>query len=383
MRVVTRRRVCACISVVLAAGCSATRALAQPDDLAAIIRTFATLAQPADWHGLEQLPEIRWAKSGPVSLPNCAPDGHCYAQQGALSLGGRRLTVLATGARTMVFNVYLRNTGAPLGADATLRALHAINISVTPARCPVRGSRGTTTWFRLGGAGLLPVHLAVQPPNPRGVGEGFVLSAGAELPMLQPNQLSLYSERCEAGAAQRPVATVRPHEAIAAMVVTLLVPSSAALHEWAGVAALPTGITWSGPGPVRGDLSYRGDRNPYNRTGTVRVGGRAFSVLASGTQRQVQVVYLDEMQMHPRGEHTLGVVYQQGIAVQLTRCGPVYTESTNNWYALTSGRTQPAMLRQSIRHDGNQVQDAYELRLDGSLPAREPRDRNPGANGCR
>ena len=79
----------------------------------------------------------------------------------------------------------------------------------------------------------------------------------------------------------------------------------------------------------------------------------------------------------------LGVVYQKGITVRLVRCGPVYTESTNNWYSLTSARTRPAMIRQSIRYDGNQVQDAYELRLDGSLPARDPRDRNPGVNDCR
>jgi len=42
-----------------------------------------------------------------------------------------------------------------------------------------------------------------------------------------------------------------------------------------------------------------------------------------------------------------------------------------------------AMLRQSPRLDGNQIQDAYELRLDGSLPERDGRDRDPGANGWR
>jgi hypothetical protein len=41
------------------------------------------------------------------------------------------------------------------------------------------------------------------------------------------------------------------------------------------------------------------------------------------------------------------------------------------------------MLRQSLRLDGNQIQDAYELRLDGSLAKRDPRDRDPGVNGCR
>jgi hypothetical protein len=76
------------------------------------------------------------------------------------------------------------------------------------------------------------------------------------------------------------------------------------------------------------------------------------------------------------------VVHQKGIAVKLVRCGPVYTESTNNWYSLTSAGTRPAMIRQSIHYDGKQAAESYELRLDGSLPARDPRDRNPGANGC-
>jgi hypothetical protein len=78
----------------------------------------------------------------------------------------------------------------------------------------------------------------------------------------------------------------------------------------------------------------------------------------------------------------LGVVYEKGIAVRLVRCGPVYSTSTNNWYSLTGTRTRPAMIRQSIGYDGNQVADTYELRLDGTLPARDPRDRNPGVNGC-
>jgi hypothetical protein len=41
------------------------------------------------------------------------------------------------------------------------------------------------------------------------------------------------------------------------------------------------------------------------------------------------------------------------------------------------------MLRQSIRYDGERVQDTYELRLDNSLPPREARDRDPGVQGCR
>ena len=60
--------------------------------------------------------------------------------------------------------------------------------------------------------------------------------------------------------------------------------------------------------------------------------------MASGTPTQVKNLYLEEMGSHPKGEHMLGVVYEKGITVKLVRCGPVYTESTNNWYSLTSAR---------------------------------------------
>ena len=78
----------------------------------------------------------------------------------------------------------------------------------------------------------------------------------------------------------------------------------------------------------------------------------------------------------------LGVLYTKGLQVRLARCGPVYTESTNNWYSVMSKGTHPVMLRQSIRYDGNQVQDEYEVRLDNTLPKRDPRDRDPGVGGC-
>ena len=300
------------------------------------------------------------------------------------NIGGRTVAVIATGARTMVFNIYFRNGGAPFGEAAILNALKAASLTTTLARCPVRGGTGSSNWYRLGGGNVSPSFLSVQPATARRNNEGFVLSAGADLPKLQPNQLALYSEHCAAGAVQQPVATTKPHEQVAQTVVALLVPTRGAVsYDWKSLTALPIGINWDAAGAKRVDLSYRNDRNPFSLSGSVTLAGRSYSALASGTQTQVTVIYLDESQLHPRGEHMLGVVYQKGIAVQLRRCGPVYTESTNNWYALTSANTRPAMIRQSLRYDGNQVQDAYELRLDGSLPVRDPRDRDPGVNGCR
>ena len=376
-------------ATIVLAGCIALLAAFRPfvspaQDLVALVKAWVMLPQPGEWDALDKLSGIRWASLPPASLQNCLPDGGCFARQGVATVAGRNVAIVASGARSMVLNLYFRNGGAPFGEAVVLAALHDAALTTTLARCPVRGGAGSTNWYRLGGANVAPSVFAVQAASARRTGEGFVISNGADLPKLQPTQLAMYSEQCEAGATQQPVATSLPHEALAQTFVTLLAPAAgAATYDWKTLTALSTGITWSATAPVRGDLAYLNDRNPYNNHGTLTLGGREFSVLASGSQTQVQTVYLDEVGLHPRGEHMLGVVYQKGVAVQLSRCGPVYTESTNNWYALTSARTRPAMIRQSIRYDGNQVQDTYALRLDGSLPTRDPRDRNPGVNGCR
>ena len=157
---------------------------------------------------------------------------------------------------------------------------------------------------------------------------------------------------------------------------------------WKALAAAPTQVQWTAAGPTKMDLSYRGNANPLGLSGQITLSGRRIDMLASGPAAHVQVVYLDEGGLHPRGEDLLGVLRAQSLVIQLVRCGPVYTESINNWYKVSGPSTQPAMLRQSLRFDGPQEQDAYELRLDASLPQRDPRDRDPrdrdpGVGGCK
>lgn len=351
-------------------------------DFVAIVKSFLALGAPPGWEAIEQLPVIKWAPLPPTSLRNCLPDGGCFARQGSATVGGRSLAVVATGARTMVMNIYFRNGGAPFGEAAVVTALSEANLAPTLARCPVRAGSGGTNWYKLAGAKLSPGHLSIQAASAGRPTEGFVLGHGTELPRLQPNQLALYSEQCAAGVERKVVSTAKPHELLAQTMVSLLAPAGAPPLDWKALPTVATGIAWDAAGPKRVDLSFKNDPNPMSLTGNVTLAGRDFAVLASGTAAQVKVIYFDEMGMHPRGEHMLGVVYQKGIAVQLLRCGPVYTESTNNWYSLASDKTRRASILQSIRYDGPQVQDAYALRLDGNLPARDPRDRNPGVNGC-
>ncbi len=349
------------------------------DQFAAFVRAYYGLGQAPAWDGLDKLSGVRWAPA-PTELKNCLPNGDCFARQGTATIGGRNFAMVASGARTMVVNLLIRNVSAPLGDSALVAALGRTGFATTLARCPVRVGAEGTNWYKLTGAGGDEGFISIQPAGPGRPNEGYTLSQGTELPQLQPAQLSMYSERCAAGSERKVVSSSKPHEELASLVVTLLA-KGAALYDWKTLAGL-SAITWNGSGPVRSDLTARGDANPVSQTGSVKLAGREFSVMASGTPAQVRTIYLDEVGRHPKGEHMLGVVYEKGIAVRLVRCGPMYTESTNNWYNLQGSATRPANIRQSINYDGNNVSDAYELRLDGTLPTRDPRDRNPGSNGC-
>jgi hypothetical protein len=355
------------------------------DEIAAVIKTFYGKTFSNDWSAIEKLPGTQWAPLPPIEPKNCLADGGCYVRQGKAVIAGRNLTLMATGARSIVSNLYLRNATAPFGEAAVLAALKEVNITAALSRCPVPGTPGGTNWYRLKGAATNAGVLAVQTSCNGRPCEGFTLTQGEELPQLQPAQLKMYSDQCGGAPAERKAVAAAglPHEALTDVILALIPPAAGpAIADWKALADLPTPIKWLTP-PQKMSLLHKLDPNPFARTGTLDLPNRKFSMLASGTQTQPLVVHIDENGMHPRGEHLLGEVYKKGLQVKLVRCGPVYTESTNNWYALTSAKTMPVMLQQSIRYDGNQVQDTYQLRLDNTLPKRDPRDRDPGVGGCR
>lgn len=370
-----------CLQLVGSVGQAQTPAAAA--ELAGIVKAFLSPELVLDWKGIEQLPGITWAAVPPTMLQNCLPDGGCFARQGRGTVAGRNLTTMASGARTIVSYVYLRNGSAAFGEGALLEALKEAGFTASLARCPARTGAGGTNWYRLTGEGREPGVLSVQTSCSGRPCEGFVLSRGEELPALQANQVSLYSEQCAAGAERKPVATGKPHEVLAEAIIALVPSAQGAVLDWKALAALPAGITWNEGEPLRGPLSHL-DSNPMYLSGSAAYAGRKFSATATGTATEVKAVYLEENGMHARGEHLLGVVYEKArYTIQLVRCGPVYTASTNNWYRITGNGIRPVTIRQSIRYEDNQVQDSYALRLDGSLPARDPRDRDPGVNNCR
>lgn len=349
-------------------------------DLARLVSAWLAIDHTPDWRDLEKLPGTRWAPLPPTMLNNCLANGDCFARQGTATIDGRRFAIVASGARTMVFNLLMRNMAAPIGKEAVVAALTESKFTLELVRCPIKAGTAGSEWYRLSSLGSVKGHLMIQPAVAGRRTEGFVLTQGDKLPALQANQLASYTENCAAGAERTPVSTKAPVEIVADLVANLVKPATV---SWSSLLKMPTGIEWNAAAPAKNQYSYLNDPNPMAMTGNVVWAERRFSVIATGSAQQVKVIRLEEGGMHQAGENMLGEVYKHGIAVRLVRCGPVYTTSTNNWYNLTGTGIRPANILQAIRWDGKNVQESYQLRLDNTLPARDPRDRAPGVGGCR
>lgn len=363
---------------------SSAHAAGPEDQLVGTVQVALGKGFNTDWSGVEALPGIRWAPLPPVSLQNCLPDGGCFTRQGAATFGERNFLVIASGARTFVTNLYFRGKAGFIGEAVVLDALKRAGWSPELARCPVKGTMGGTNWYRLQSSGTNPGVLSIQSSCNGKPCEGFHLALGADLPQLQPRQLAMYSEQCSGSPETRKaVSTSSPQELIAQSLSATIPPASAGAPDWASIIHTPPGAKWNWTTPRRMDLTFKLDPNPYGITGSLVLAQRQFSLIASGTQTRPQTIYFDEGGLHPRGEDVLRLLQSQSFTVKLARCGPVYTESTNNWYSVTGATTKPVMLLQSIRIDGKQAQDGYAIRLDNTLPKRDPRDRDPGVSGCR
>src|SRR4051812_4517739 len=101
-------RAAAAAAVLLVSG-RALAAEAGATNLADLIRPLLIL--PADsggaWDELEANRAIRWG-AGPTMLNRPSPDGNFFARPGQAALSGHPITVVASGARSMVFSFYIR-----------------------------------------------------------------------------------------------------------------------------------------------------------------------------------------------------------------------------------------------------------------------------------
>ena len=168
------------------------------------MRTILAPSFAADWRGIEALRQVDWAPLPPKSLQDCLPDGGCHVRQGTAYLGGRPFGVLASGARSLVSHIHLRNAGEPVGEAVVVAALRRAGLAPELARCPVAATPGPgtggTNWYRVAGPGANPGVVSIQTSCDGRPCEGYVVSPGRELPPLPPRQPALYGEQCGAAA---------------------------------------------------------------------------------------------------------------------------------------------------------------------------------------
>src|SRR6201988_3275885 len=134
---------------------------AGPEELIEAVKVALGKNFNTDWSGLDALPGIKWAPLPPTSLQNCLPDGGCFARQGAAKFGDHSMTVIASGARTFVTNIYFRSNARAMGETNVLDALKQAGFASELARCPVKGTIGGTNWYRLESASTNPGVVSV------------------------------------------------------------------------------------------------------------------------------------------------------------------------------------------------------------------------------
>ena len=135
----------ACFGIVMGLGCSVANAQSAEDQLAQVVTALMLPAGSegsyGDWEQIETVKQIRWEPLPPKMLDDALPDGSYFTRRGLANLGGRPFGVVATGARTMVVNVYFRNVGAsPVGEPTVIAALQRHGFLLDLARCPVKGA---------------------------------------------------------------------------------------------------------------------------------------------------------------------------------------------------------------------------------------------------
>lgn len=358
------------------------------DELAQVVSGITN--NMADWRSIEGVRQIRWAPLPPTMLQNCLADGGCFTRSGAATIGGRPVTILATGARTMTGNVYIKNTGTHYGETPMVDALRRAGLAPELARCPIRAGDAThnSKWWRLKRGGQTVAHVSLTYACGAQRCEGIGVHGGPELPSLDPAELSRYSENCGAARPGAPVSTSLPHQAIA-QTIGLAIPRAdeAVPFPWAVIRQRLPGVSWAANlAPRDPALAYDNDPNTRSLSGLgeVRMATRVMYLQVTGDARSARLLRMEEGGMHPRGEgpQLLNALRANGFTVTLARCGKVYTESKHTYYRLVSPRTRPAFFKTEERFEGQREQTAYRVYLDGVLPPLLPGETNPGGT-CR
>jgi hypothetical protein len=340
--------------------------------IVAMMMPAGTESSFADWHDLEAVEDIRWEALPPNMLDDGLPDGSYFTRRGLANLDGRPVGVVATGARTMVMNVYFRNVGAPQGDAIAFEALKHMGYTAELVRCPVKGAVAADRWWRISGPGKRPAVLQTQTSCNGKPCEGYALLLDGTLPSLLPQQRGQYTDRCagaEAGAAMPPLP---PWDQQLASLFAAWIPRRGAQSlDWQALDKT-VGARWQPLPPRESAQPWKeGDSNHFMRSGEVDLGGRVLMASATGNRDGATNFYLEDQHTQATRGDVLKALQRNGYVVQLLRCGKMYARSSRNWYRVTGSDAQPAVLDYGLRCDSDacpKAQELYGLSLTGSLP---------------
>jgi hypothetical protein len=360
------------------------------DGVAGLIKSLMTHGG-ADWSSVEDVKAIAWKPLPPKMLQDCLPDGGCFTRNGSAKIGGQPVSLLATGARTMVFNFYIKNSGRHVGEAALVEALTGAGLGPVLARCPLKpnDAEHNSKWWRVkSGEAKGFVSLTYSCGAKRCEGVGY--SVGPDLPKLDPGELAMYSEQCVASvAAAKAVSSELPHQAIAKIIAaTLPAANESQPYSWDILRSRVTGFSWNKAlWPHDPAISYDDDPNHWmlSGAGMLSLATRDFSLAATGDKANARLLRMEEAGSHPKGEDTklLQALRDDGFQVALARCGKVYTEQKLTWYKLTSDKKRGAYLLIDTGNEGKREHTRYRIYLDGQLPPLKQGEANAGTGRCR
>jgi hypothetical protein len=360
------------------------------DDAAQLIKSLMAHGG-ADWGSIDDVKAIAWKPSTNM-LDDCLPDGGCFTRSGSAKIGGQPVSLLATGARTMVFNFYIKNSGAHVGETALVDALTRAGLSPALARCPLKpnDAQHNSKWWRVKSGGQVKGFVSLTYSCGAKRCEGVGYSDGAKLPSLDPAEIPMYSEQCVASVAPaKAVSAELPHQAIAKTIATAIPAAGEAQpYSWDVMRARLSGFAWNAKmWPHDPTTSYDDDPNTWmlSGAGTLSLATRDFSLAATGDKTNARLLRMEESGSHPKGEDVklLQALRDDGFQVALARCGKVYTEQKLTYYKLTSDKKRDAYLLVDTGNEGKREHARYRIYLDGQLPPLKAGEANAGSGRCR
>jgi hypothetical protein len=329
---------------------------------------------PPDWGQLDANRAIRWGQ-GPVMTEKPAPDGSFFARPGQASLAGRPMMVVATGARSMVLNYYFRNSGPPIPPDDIADGVRQAGFTVAPARCASSPAQpAPKRWYRLTHPQKRAAFLYVGPLASGGQGYTLFLD---QIPPMTQAESALYTDACSArpGAAPGgPTRIANGQAGVVAVIEALLRPAGApGAIPWAALSTLPA-ITWNKLPPAKMSNPFGdggADNNPRLLEGRFKTPTTEMTAIATGDDRAATRFQLINGGNLPRGAVFDGLA-RDGYAITAVRCGKPYTEMSENWFRISGGGKQPAILYRAMYRDGGRTTETYGLRIDNLMPPMQP-----------